>query len=292
MKALWAFEPFHQDEARVSGMHQILCQLTGSADRVEVGFIVTRTEPSLNLAFDVPPEERFNVYPRKLIKEALKKSKIAVDDEKIHVLDYQTYSNTKAVDRLLTLAKSKKADLVALYTQSRKGLQRFAMGSFAETAIHRSPVDLLLVNPKVDFSKQVKQVFFLSDFTPGSKKHLKQVVQLCSRLKANLTVFHAAEVVYKWSFDEESPEVKSYRRKIEKTKSWVEQKCQSASVKCKVIIDSELESTSVMALEAATKAKADLLVVAAKSGGMKALMGGSTTRRLVRASTKPVLVLK
>jgi len=292
MKALWAYEPFHQDEKRIGGMHQLLKQLVATPSNIEVGFIVTRTESSLNLAFDIPHEERFSVYPRKLVKESLKKSKVSIDDKKIHVVDCETFSNTKAVDRLLNLAKSRNSDLIALNTQSRHGFQRLVLGSFAENAIHRSRVNLLLVNPKIDFSKKLKSVFFMTDFSPASKKQIKQVIHICKQLKASLTVFHAAEVIYKWSLDESNPKIHAYRRKVARTQSWIEQECRRASIKCNVIVSSEMRSVTEMALKLAKKTKSDLIVVAAKSGAMTALMGGSITRQVVRESAKPVLVLK
>ncbi len=292
MKALWAYEPFHQDENRVRGVHQLLKQLVGTPSNIEVGFIVTRNESNLNLAFDIPPEERFSLYPRKLIKESLKKLKIGIDDKKIHVIDYETSSDTKAVDRLLSLAKSRNSDLIALYTHSRHGFQRFVLGSFAETAIHRSRVNLLLASPKVDFSKEVENVFFMTDFSPASGKHLKRVLQICKQLKATLTVFHAAEVIYKWSLDESNPKIHAYRRKVARTQSNIEQECQLAGIKCSVIVRSEMRSVTEMALQSAKKCKSDLIVIAAKSGAMTALMGGSITRQVVRESEKPVLVLK
>jgi nucleotide-binding universal stress UspA family protein len=292
MKALWAYEPFHQDQKRIRGMYRLIRQLVSSPSNIEVGFVVTRTEADLSLALDIPLAERFSLYPRRLLKQSLKNSKISIKDKSIHVIDYETFSNTKAVDRLLALARSRKVDLVALFTQSRKGFRRFLLGSFAETAIHRSTTDLLLANPQTEFSKQVKSVFFMSDFTPASKRHLGRVVGICKRFKAQLTVFHSAEPIYNWSLDEGNPKIHAYRRKVQETKTWVEQMCESESVSCKVVIDSQMQSVSLMALRAAKKSESDLLVVAAKSGSMTALMGGSVTRQIVRGSDKPVLVLK
>lgn len=291
MKALWAYEPFQQDKKRVRGMYQLLKQLVVPSN-IEVGFIVTRHESDLNLAFDIPLEERFTLYPRKLIKKSLKESKISIEDKKIHVVDYETFSNTKVADRLLSLAKSRNVNLIALYTHSRHGFHRFVLGSFAETLIHRTQVDLLLVNPKIDFSKKVKNVFFMTDFSPTLKKHLKKIVLICKHLNATLTIFHAAEVIYEWSLDESNPRFHAYRRKIAKTKSWIEHECQQAGIKYDVIVTSEMRSITEMALESAKNYKSDLIVVAAKSGAMTALMGGSITRQIVRESTKPVLVLK
>ena len=292
MKALWAFEPFHQDDTRTKGMHSTLRQLAGSSSNIEVGFVVTRTEGELSQAFDVPAEERFSTYPKKLTEKALRKAKVPIEHGKIHVVDYPTLSNTKAVDQLLGLAKSRNADLIAMYTHSRKGFARLVLGSFAETAIHRSKVSLLLVNPKCSFSKTIKSIFFASDFAPASKKNLKRVLLLCRQVRAKLTVFHQAEIIYKWSMDESNPKIHAYRRKVNRMQEWIKQECQRSGVSCAVIVKSEFSATSDLAIKTAAKAKADLIVVAAKSGPTAALMGGSITRQIVRGSNKPILILK
>ena len=292
MKALWAYEPFHQDKARIKGLHQLLKQLVTQPSHIEVGFIVTRTEPSLNLAFDVPYQERFSLYPHKLVKQSLQKAGVRIDDKKIHVVDHQTFSNSNAVAQLLKLAKARNKDLIALYTQSRHGLQRLTLGSFAETAIHQSRINLLLLNPGAALSPKMKAVFYMTDLAPASKKHFKQVVSICKQLQTRLTVFHAAEVIYQWSLEQHDPQVRAYRRKVASMQAWMEQECRRASIPCDVIIHSAMRPVTEMALKFAKQSKADLIVVAAKSSAMAALMGGSITRQIVRASKKPVLVLK
>jgi len=179
------------------------------------------------------------LYPRKLVNESLKKSKVPISDEKIHVLDHATFSNAAAVDQLLGLAKTRKSDLIALYTQSSRGFQRMVLGSFAETTVHKSGLNLLLVNPKADLSNKIKNIFFMDDFSPASRKQIKKVIQICRQLKASLTVFHAAEAIYKWSRDESNPKIHAHRRKIDKTQSWIEQECSRAAVKCNVIVSQE-----------------------------------------------------
>ena len=213
-------------------------------------------------------------------------------DKNIHVVDYETFSNTKAVDSFLSLAKKRNTKLVALYTHGRLGFMRFTLGSFAETAIHRSKIDLLLANPETNFSPKVKSIFYASDFSPSSKKHLKRVIEISKKIGAQLTVFHATEIIYKLSFDELNPEIVSYRNKLRRIEVWIEQECKKLEVSCKVIITSEFTPSTELALNNAKKARADLIVVSAKVGPMAALMGGSVTRYIVRASTKPVLVLK
>lgn len=292
LKALWAFEPFHQDKKRVKGMHNLLRQVVSRPTGIEVGFIVTRFENELNLAFDIPFEERFSAYPRKILKNSLRKAKVAIEDKNIHVVDYEAFSTTKAVDRFLSLAKSRSSDLIALYTHARHGYVRFTLGSFAETMIHRSKTNLLLVNPKTKFSPKVKNILYASDFSPSSQKHLSGVIQLCKKVGSRLTVFHAAEIIYKRSLDESNPQVHAYRKKMARMQAGIEQECKKAGLACEVIISSELRPTTELVLKIAKKGRADLIVVSAKVGPAAALMGGSITRQIIRSSAKPVLVLK
>ncbi|MFN7728501.1 MAG: universal stress protein [Bdellovibrio sp.] len=292
MKALWAFEPFHQDEKRLKGMHDTLSLLVGSPSKVEVGFVVTRTESSLNLAFDIPEDERFSIYPRRLIKQELKKARIKQEDRNIHVIDYPTMSNTKSVDRLLKLASDRGADLIGLFTHARKGYLRLAIGSFAETAIHRSKLSLLIFNPQTKVAPRIKNVLYTSDFSPASKKHLKTVLAYCKKLESDLTVFHQAEVIYKWSGDESNPKIHAYRRKVDRMKTWIEQECQRSGISVDVIVASEFKATSDLIFENMKKKRIDLVAVSAKAGPLAALMGGSITRQIVRGSNVPILVLK
>jgi nucleotide-binding universal stress UspA family protein len=292
MKALWAVEPFHQDKIRIKGIHNTLKQLVGSSANIEVGFVVTRTESFLNLAFDVPAEERFSLYPQKLIKMALKKAGLKFEDKKIHVVEHRTLSTTETVDRLLKLAKERGADLLGLFTHARKGYLRFAIGSVAETAIHRSKISLLLLNPKAHTPPKIRRVLFASDFGTDSKAQLKKVIGHCKKMKASLILLHHAEATYNWSLDEANPKIHAYRRKVNRLKLAMEQECKRAKIPTRIIISSELRGTADLIFRSSKKEKADLIVVAAKTGPTAALMGGSVTRRVVRESNIPVLILK
>lgn len=201
-------------------------------------------------------------------------------------------SNTKAVDRLLKLASDREAKLIGLFTHSKKGFFRLAIGSFAETAIHRSKVSLLISNPQTKVAPKIKNVLFASDFSASSKKHLKTVIAYCKKLKADLTVFHHAEPIYQWSLDESNPRIHAYRKSVHKMKSWIDQECQRARISNEVTVVSDFKATADLIYAHVKKTKTDLVVVSAKVGPMAALMGGSVTRQIVRASPVPVLVLK
>ena len=264
MKALWAFEPFHQEKAQVKIMYGLLKQFARA------------TNPQIFITIELLHQ----------------KAKVKIPVKNIHVVDFETFSTTKAVDRLLSLTKSRGSDLLALYTHAHHGFIRSTMGSFAETAIHRSKVSLLLLNPKTTFSQKIKRIFFASDFSPSAKKQFKKVMQICKQLKSDLIVFHHAEVIYKWSLDESNPEIHAYRRNVKQKQSWIEQECKRVGIVSKVIVASGFADTTNLILKHANKEKADLIVVSARTGPFAALMGGSITRQVVRSSAKPVLILK
>jgi len=292
MKVLWGYEPRNQNAAAVKGMYKLISEFALKSKDIEVGYVVTENETYLHTAFDVPFEKRFNWLPKKLILDEFKKARVGISDNKIHVIHHQTLSTTKAVDRLLKLAMTKDAKLIALYTHNKKGIERFFLGSFAETAVHRSRVDLLLAGPKTKYRAKLSNVLFASDFSSGSKKDLLKVIGLCKRTGAKLTIFHAAEVIYKWSLDETNPKIHAYRRKTDRMARWIKEICERSKVPHTLIINSEFTSIPELTFKTAKKVKADLIVVGAKAGPFAALMGGSVARNIVRDGVYPVLVLK
>lgn len=292
MKVFLALEPFHQKSAQLRNMFKLLGQVAGSNKNVDVGFVVTRSESEINLAFDYPPEERFTLFPKKKIKEALKKAGITFPDSQIHVTDFPTLSLTKSTGRLHEMAQKQKAGMIALFTKSQKGFVRFALGSFAETLIHQSQIPLLVMNPKAQVPKKIKNVFLCLDQSKEWKKDLQQSIELCKQMKSKLTVFHAAQVIYRWSMDEGDTQVQSYRKKVD---SWLEEimgLAHDSGVEVEIHLMAEFESPAVLALKHAKKTKADMMIVTARTGRLAALIGGSITRRIVRESPLPVLVLK
>lgn len=294
MKIIWALEPTHQEPKRLKSMYQALTMLGGapagpSGTDLEVAMVVTHTESWLSLAFDVPLADRFTVYPKSMISKSLKQAGITLDSKKISVIDFQTYSTNKSVGRLLEFAEAKEADLIGLYTHAKTGFQKFVLGSFSETMIHKSETSLVLFSPKFKATKKIKSVLFASDFGEGTLKHLKKVLEYCKRLKAELHVFHHAEPIFKWALDEKDKEVVAYRQKIIQMKAKILKECQDADIVCDVQVSASLKPTAELILKAGERQKVQLIALFAKGG--TALMGGRVTRQVVRSSELPILVL-
>ncbi|MBK8205066.1 MAG: universal stress protein [Bdellovibrionales bacterium] len=107
----------------------------------------------------------------------------------------------------------------------------------------------------------------------------------------SLILLHHAEATYNWSLMNPIQKIHAYRRKVNRLKLAMEQECKRAKIPTPYhhFIRTAGRPTSFSDL---LKGKADLIVVAAKTGPTAALMGGSVTRRVVRESNMPVLILK
>jgi nucleotide-binding universal stress UspA family protein len=292
MKVLWAIDPFSDKKNKLKQMHGLLKNLAHDSSDIEVGYVATRMENSLNLAFEIPEEERYSSYPRKAIKKSLSDARVVVKDENILVEDSHALSTSKAVENFLSMAKSRRSNLVALHTHAREGISRFILGSFAESMIHQSELSVLVVNPRTKPSSRIRRVLYASDFSSPAKKHLKTVVKIAKGLNSDLIIFHKAFMTYKVEFAEMSAEAQSYRNKVNNMKKWIEGECKKSGISAKVIINSEFDKTSDLILKCKKKHDADLIVVNAQVGSLTSLMGGSVTRQVVRAAQVPVLVLK
>lgn len=292
MKALWSYEPFHQDNKNLQNMYHLLSILTGKASHIQIAFIATHTEPALRLAFDIPPKKRFSTYPQEIIEQQLKEAKIKFDRSKIHVIDEVSYSNTKTAKALIKSATKVHADFIALFTHARKGYRRLMLGSFAETLIHLSPHNLLVLPPTNASPSTLKNFLFASDFEKSTPKDIEHILSICKRLKASLIVFHHANITYKANLKEHSEKTSSYQRKINEMKSWIEITAKKNNVACQVIVESDFKAVTEHVDSLVRSKKCDLIFVRAKAGAKKSLMGGSITRAIVRKSTLPVFVLK
>lgn len=289
MKLLWAFEPLHQDARTARNMHELLKNFSRPED-VELAYVLPEREAELYTRMDVALDLPLGQGPAYAVERALEKAGIEVG--RIHVAEVDGFSTTALVDGFLELAKRRNADLVALFTHARKGIARTLLGSFAETLIHRSRIDVLLFNPRARIQGQVKNVVFAYDFEKTSHDHFQRALEWTEELRARLTVVYAAEITYKWSLDEESRHVVAYRKAVDRKVKSIQDECRRRNIPCSVDVLTDFHPIPDSILKTLKQSKGDLLIVSASTGRFAALMGGSVTRYLARFSPRPVLVLR
>lgn len=289
MKTLFALDPFHLKQRQLRAAYRFVSELTGSKP-IEFGFIVTQTEPDLALAFDVPREKRFTTYPKSLVEKLLRRA--GIKNETVHIVTHPTFSLTSTARRFFQLAEDRKTDLSVVFSQGGNELRKLFVGSFAETSVHIADRNLLVINPHSKLPKKVRTVLLAYEPDGGKNDPLGAAIDLCRRTASKLVVFHAARFTYGIAEEDSTPEMKSYKRKIDRLKTEIERRCKKGKVDVETVISTEFAMVSELIDRQAKKQNADLVVVVAKSGRGTALMGGSITRQVLRRCKSPVLVMR
>lgn len=292
MKILWAYELFHQELSTHQKVHKLIERMGGKADSVNVAYVVTQREPYLTTAFDVAPEKRFSTYPHELIVKELKKAKIGVKPKNITILRKDTASITESAQCLSQFAGKIKADAIALYTHGKKGWSKFLVGSFAETLMHNSKTDLLLINPKASISAKLNKAVIAFDFAKSSQVHLVRALKQCKAMDLSVAVVHVSEMAYNWSSMSRTATLEAEQKKIEKMSHWVLEQADKLDLDCYIQVRLDTAKLATSILNEVKRIKADLLIVPQSKNSKPSLMGGSVTRQLVRESSIPVWVMR
>lgn len=291
MRALWAVNPFHMSSKQLRSAHSLISSFV-SDDKIDVGYVVTQTETELNLAFDVPKEERHTVYPRRILEEKLKQARLKIKSAQVHVVNFPTFSQTSAVKRFLQLGRDRKSDITVIFSQGGSELRKLFLGSFAETAVHFSESKLLVLNPHSKTPKKIRTVLFCADAGESSLKALSEIASFCKAAKAKLVVLHVAQFNFNTPDEKADPSAKAYKKTVELLESRVQKVGESEKIDCKFVVSTDFSMISDIAVSTSKKVRADVIAVVAKSGSKMALIGGSVTRQILRRSKIPVMVLR
>ena len=94
-------------------------------------------EINLQLAMNDASISQYTEYPGQLLKKRLKAANVKGLSISSEVVFDDSFSMKAGVDSVLKRAAKSGTELIAIQTRARKGLNRFVLGSFAETLIHR-----------------------------------------------------------------------------------------------------------------------------------------------------------
>ena len=202
------------------------------------------------------------------------------------------------VDRLLSYARETKAGLIGVGTATRKGLERFFVGSFSESLLLASDVPLLVVNVKAPATASPKRALFATDLSDASRSAFGTFLDQARRLGSKVVLYTKAEwaapaggalgMGLSLSLADSLKLDADQRRRT--AQAWVDQ-AKAAGVDAKLVVDTKVGTTSDTMLKTAAREKVGLVALAARSGPIAATMLGSVARNVVRRSTVPVWVI-
>jgi nucleotide-binding universal stress UspA family protein len=238
--------------------------------------------------------------------------------ERLNVLVREFAANRNIRTMLLKRASAARAvaaiaaegtDLLVIGTRGRGGLQKLALGSFAEELLRIAPCPVMTVGPKADISDTrcehgFQTILFATDFGKGSTKALPLVIELARQHHSRLVVMHmvppmpatstslsayapataAAEELEQW-------EGSSRMRSLQQIKEWLPRET-GLETEPTYVVGTDFLPEGI--LTAAAEFKSDLIVMGANHTGsakIAAHVPWTAVHEVVRKAPCPVLTV-
>lgn len=296
-KVIWAVDPFAKDNRIQLAALKALENLTEST-KATIEPVAILSPDQLRLpknTFD-DHSKHYETKAEAIIKGWVKKLKSKrLTSPTLLVQDI--YSTHITVDVLLRYAQETGASLIAVGTHNKKGLQRFFLGSFAETLILKSTTPVLIVNPKCPVKKKVSHILFPTDFSQTSKKAFEKLLVQAKALKARITLYFKFEYLMPETVEAIKllPDYSKFQEADLKSKEALGEEwtklAKSKGVKADIILDQKGIFIPDGILRTVKKGKIDMIAMASHSGAVSSALIGSVARHVVRSATVPVWVI-
>lgn len=297
-KIIWAVDPF-ADEKHLQ--RSTACAIQAFTQRMvsEISPIYLYSGYLMDVPLEVPKDliEEMRISAQKtldLIVSGLKISNL----RPLKILSQPYLPMKGGVHELIAYAEKEEAKVIATGTHMRKGLNRWAMGSFAENLTLYSTIPLLVVNPLWQPVHYFKQILFPTDFSNESKAAFDEVLKFARPMGCKITLFHKIKQGLVPRMQKNLRGISIYPSAVnqqleicdQEARKWTDHAA-SQHVPVSVHIDSETEVSVVEMILSLAHKNHGLIALAAQSGPARTALWGSITRKVVRASLCPVWVL-
>lgn len=197
------------------------------------------------------------------------------------------------------LQQAEDCDLVVMGTHGRGGLERWIMGSVAQSVIARSPKPVLVVHerynpPPSHEENPFRRMLIATDGSASGARAVQHGANLAMSLGAEVTLLHVAEppLYYlqpegPWHESLDLLEHEAHKRGQEVLEKALQQTAEVGIVAQSILIHGHPTEGILQASQ-----QHDLVVMGTQGHtGLKRLVLGSVAERVIRQSTKPVLVV-
>lgn len=223
---------------------------------------------------------------RKPCDEALGKAKELAEKHK--VLVKTVCEEGEPYEKIIDLAQAENCDLIVMGRRGLRRLERVLVGSVTARVIGYSPIDVLVV-PR-DTNVGFKKVLIATDGSKYSNSAEKKAIDFAKSYGGEVTVISVVDVPTE--FYAESP--KTVEELVNKARGYVEdvkKEAESEGVKAATIVK-EGEAYRVIT-ETAKETGAGIIVMGSHGRtGIKRLLMGSVTEKVIGHTPCPVLVVK
>ena len=299
---VWAVDPFEEvGELRESQLNAVRLLAKRPGARVIPLYLFSPHE--LDLSPEFAPLVTYQYEPAaERALEAIVGSLKIQNVEKPRLISHETASRTQAVDHLIREARKLNADLILVGTHGRKGIERWILGSFAETLLFRSDIPTLMVSANPFWDNGFKRILFPTDLGDYSRSLFHEAVVTAKAWDSELVLFHSLpnpiEPIFQsgvfllggaWTpvhayFSEDAVQ---RRKKVEAWAEWA----YDQGVKISAVVEERGGAVSGAIQRIVQDQNIGLIMIAAQSSRIESLLIGSISRQVVRQSSVPVMIL-
>lgn len=297
----WAVEPFEKNVESLRPLAQLL-ELWSQAGGNAITPITVVGPMDINwpVALNRKLGDVIGRAARDAAAPALDKLNIENASE-AKVLIQPSNSQSASIASLIDLAATEGAELIAVKTQSKKGLDRLLLGSFAEGLIANSSIPVLTISKKTKIPKKIKTILVPTDFSVDSRAVFKKVVDWASRFSARIVLLNrfappGSPFVYSALGGEvDAKLIEQIFRDAEVARKqhgrhWKEM-AEKQGVKCEVNFDRSIGDLEELVLKKAKEKSADLIAMVSYRSSIGRALLGSTARDVLLGAECPVIVV-
>lgn len=293
MKIVWSVDLFEKNPALFRMGGKLADAVATPRSDLCAVYVASPNASELSLAFDVPAAQRFEAYPLQLLKKKISQLK-AKKKIGVSAASDTSLSVSSNVSKLLAVAKKQKAQLLMLGSQSRRSLLKIVFGSFAETLIQASDIDVLLYRDKFKLPKsKLNHIVFLHDFSKNGDEGFNRAVAYAKEWKCSLSCFHVPGIFYAVSDSKAPADILKYKQTVATKTKQVEGILKKEKLTGTVHIGSEklTQEFEEKVQSFARRIKADMIVMGPQKNRF-GFLSISKVRRVMGAVDRPLLILK
>lgn len=304
-KIIWSLDAFEDKEdlqakaARVLGVFQ-----NKTFAQIEPVFVLGSTEMNWPVDYSTDWMKDFQTNLRGHLEDVLSTSGFPhIMTPKILVEPLA--STSAAVENLLEYAYKENADLIIVSSHGRRGLDRFFLGSFAETLLVHSKIPILVIGAGIKIEPHFSKILFPTEFGEFSREVFRRTISAAKQMNASVMIYHVvpmpARIVMDtgyypslYGIEGEMVSLEDFLRiqsehQIRRAETWAEW-AKSEGVNCMFKVDTAGESIDDLICNQALVESCDLIMMEGQSGPIKVALLGGIARNVVRAAPCPVLI--
>jgi nucleotide-binding universal stress UspA family protein len=203
-------------------------------------------------------------------------------------------------ERLVELAKAEAADLIVLGTNQRRGLSRFWLGSVSRGVLHHARTNVVCVPPADELKPTTegiaayRRVLVPTDFSKPSNRAISFAYGAAPR-GGEVCLVHVIPPTGGFRPETAAKDGTTASRKQELTarlEALIPEEARNRGIWSRVEVVEHQHPAAAIS-QAAERFAADLICIGSRGhSGLKKKLLGSVTERLMRRSSRPVLVVR